>query len=324
MFKSTRQLATIMIACTWLIAANVSYAATFPERTVKFLVGYPAGGGTDFMARLVAKKLAEKWGQPVIVENREGAEGTIAADVVAHAKPDGYTLILITDNFTIPPMTYKLKYDPVTDFTPITELASTPQVILTNPSLPVNSLSDLISLAKSKPGKLNFGSSGTGTFPYMAIELLMNLTGANMVNISYKGNAPLLTALFGNEVQLMCGPVSTTPGLVKSGQVKALAVTSKNRVAVLPDVPTVAEAANLPGYGLEEWYGVLAPPGLPAEITTKLRDDMAEIMKSPDVKSTLADQAISPVSSSSADFATTIKDTIQKWTALEKAITVKY
>jgi len=243
-------------------------AATYPERPIRFIVGFPPGGGTDAFARFIAQKLSEKWGQPVVVENRSGAGGTIAADMVAHSPADGYVIHLATGNHTITSLVgeYKLNFDPVKSFAAVTLLGQQPDVLLVNASLPVKSINDFIALAKSKPGQMNYGSTGPGGTPFLEFELFKKVTDTNIVEIPYKGGGELVPALLAGNIHAVLTNIAAALELVKSGRLKALAVCGNVRIPALPDVPTMAEAANLQGFDLTNWYGVLAPAGTPRDI----------------------------------------------------------
>jgi tripartite-type tricarboxylate transporter receptor subunit TctC len=302
-----------------VLSAGTALAA-FPDRTVQIYVGYAPGGNSDFSARLVAKKLSEKWGQPVVVVNRPGADSTISSDFVAHSAPDGYTLAWISNSHTITPNQYKLGYDPLKSFEPISEVASAADVLVINSTLPVNSLKELIAYAKAKPGQLNFGSNGTGGLQYLEAVLLAQRAGIDMVGIPYKGGSQLLVALLGNEIQMAFGSVLGTKSQVEAGKFKALAVSTAKRSPMLPEVPTVAEAAGLDGYDETEWYGIVAPAGTPADIVKKIHDDLVEVLHAPDVQATLAKQGYTAVGSSSEAFRKQLADEVDQWSAFLKTI----
>jgi tripartite-type tricarboxylate transporter receptor subunit TctC len=299
-------------------------AAAYPERAVRLIVGFSAGGGTDFLARLIAAKLSEKWGQPVVVENREGADGTIAEEWVARAAPDGYTIGMVINTHTVTPLLRKLTYDPIKSFESVTLLESHPDVLVINPAvLQVNSLRELIALAKAKPGELNFGSGGASTPPFLITQLLMSRTGMKMVNVTYKGTAPMIVAMLGGEIQVMFGSVETTSQQVKAGKLKALAVSSKARSVMLPDVPTVAEAAALPGFDEGTWEGIVVPAHTPQEIVDRLHADIVAVLKTPDVKERFASQGYAVIGSTPGEFTKFIADDIAKWSALLKTLDLK-
>lgn len=304
-----------------LSGASFPVSAAFPERAVHFYVGFPPGGGADLVTRLVAQKLSEKWGQPVVVENKPGADGNIAAEILAHAPPDGYSIMMITPSHVTTPSMRKLGYDPIKDFAGVALLASQPDVLLVAPSSPVKSLPDFIALAKKEPGKLNFGQVGNATPPYLEMELLEKKTGIDVVNVLYSGGVgPTIAALLGNEIQITVEPISAVLGQINSGQLRALAVTSNSRAEQLPNVPTFFEAANLTGFekgGL--WYAVLAPAATPKPLIDKMHGDMAEVMKMPDILQNMAKQGLAPISSTPTEVDDLIKTEIAKWNDLRKA-----
>ena len=223
-------------------------AETFPAKPVRFLVGYAPGGGADVLARVIARRLSEAWGQPVVVENRAGAGGTIAAGTVANAAPDGYTILMITSNHTVPSNEVKIAYHPVRSFTPIVEIAYIPSALIVNAALGVSSVKELIDVAKAKPGALNFGSTGPASQQFMDMQLLMQSAGIRMVNVTYKGAGQIVVALLANEVQLGLQPITAFLEAIRSGRLRALAVAGKTRSRLLPDVPTSSEIAALRGF----------------------------------------------------------------------------
>ncbi|MBI4191861.1 MAG: tripartite tricarboxylate transporter substrate binding protein [Betaproteobacteria bacterium] len=312
--------AILLVWLALVFGVASTWGASFPERPVRFLVGFNPGGGTDQVARIIAPKLSERWAQSVIVENRPGADGDIALGILMSSEPDGYTLVMATNAFTITPNLRKLNYDPIKSFSPIILVASVPGVLAVRGSLPVSSLKELIALAKSKPGQLNFASSGTGTTPYLQMALLMKLTGIDMVHIPYKGNVgpPLLSG----EVDMGFSGVPALLALVKAGRIKALAVSTTERAAQLPEVPTVAEAANLPGYEAFTWYGVLGRVGTPKEIINKLNADISEVMRDPTARQRISNSGFLIVAGSPEKFSATIKSDVARWSALLKTIDI--
>lgn len=294
--------------------------AEYPERAVHLVVGVDPGGGTDALARLVAGKLSAKWGQPVIVENRPSNFAVVATEYLKNAAPDGYTLMANGSDHTIAPGSLpKLSYDPIKDFTPITLLAIVPNVLLVNPSYTqAKTLKELIDTIKAQPGKFNFGSAGGA--PLLQMELLMKRTGMQMVKIEYKGVGPTMIALLGGEIQLaFYGAAGAVLEQVKSGKLRALAVSTAIRAPLLPDVPTVAEAADLPGYDISQWYGMIAPAGVPKPIIDKVNRDVVDVLKASDVRDTLTKQGFIPAAGPSAEFADRIAKEIPEFTALLKS-----
>ena len=312
-----------VLLCAVSIPGGMQARAAFPDKPVHFIVGFAPGGGADTVARIVGRKLSTKWDQPVLVDNKEGADGSIAADYVAHAAPNGYITAWISNAHAITPSQIKLPYDPVKSFTPVMLAVYQPGVLVANPSVPVNSLNDLIALARQKPGELTFGSSGSGTAPHLDMELLMNLTGIKMVGVPYKGTAPALVGVVSGEVQVIFGSIATTLPQIKAKKLKALAVSGDARFALLPDVPTVEEAANLKGFRGGSWNGVLAPAGTPPEIVKQLNSDIAEVLRSPEVTKIMDDSGSIVIASSPEAFTETIKSDIAKFADLIKKTSAK-
>ena len=255
--------------------AGSAIAQNWPAKPVRLIVPYPPGGSADILARAIGQKLAEGMGQQVIIDNRPGAGTAIGAEATAKAAPDGYTIMLgtVSSHAINPALTPGLKYDPVKDFAPVSLVASIPFALIVHPSLPAHSVKELIALAKTKPGALNFSSAGTGTSNHLAGELFKSMTGTFMVHIPYKGSAPALNDLIAGQVQLMFDLVLTTAPHVKSGAVRAIAVTGSERSSALPGVPTVAES-GVPGYEVSAWFGFFAPAGTPATIVNALNAEM--------------------------------------------------
>jgi len=257
------------------------WAQAYPEKPIHIVAIFPAGGTADILARTIGDKLHQSWGQPVIVENRPGASGNIAAEAVAKSAPDGYTILLggLTTHGINPSLYRHLPYDPIRDFAPITVAAATPLVLEVNPSVPVHSVRDLIALAKSKPGELNYASFGNGTSGHLCTVLFSSLAGIEMTHVPYKGSAPAMTDLLSGRVQVMFDAIPASLPHVKAGKLRALAVTSAERSPALPDVPTVAEAA-LPGFEVVGWLGFFAPAGVPSSIVHKLSVEIGnEVVK---------------------------------------------
>ncbi|HEY0336815.1 MAG TPA: tripartite tricarboxylate transporter substrate binding protein [Burkholderiales bacterium] len=304
---------TLLFTCSLsAIDATAARAASFPEKPVRLVVGYSPGGGSDLITRIVGRALSESWRQPVVVDNRVGADGSIAATYVANAAPDGYTLIMVTNSHTMPPIGYTLAYHPLKSFAPVSLVDDKPMVLLVNPGLPVSSVKDLIALAKAKPGQLHYGTDGPATDPAFFMALFMQQAGINMTNVNYKGGGQSQIAVASGEIQLVFGTISAALELVKAGRLKALAVTTDTRTAPMPDVPTLAEAAGLPSYNESAWNGILAPARTPRVTVEKIRGDVVEIMKSADMRRTLAAQGIRPIASTPEAFAKHLSEEIEK------------
>jgi tripartite-type tricarboxylate transporter receptor subunit TctC len=315
-------LVAALLAAIALVATTPAAAqgAAYPTKPVRLVVPFPAGGTTDILARAVAQKLSETWGQQVIVDNRPGAGGNIGSELVAKAPPDGYTLLMGTvGTHAINPSLYaKMPYDHVKDFTPVILVAGVPNVLVVNPSLPVNSVQELIAYGKANPNKLNFASSGNGTSIHLSGELFRTMTGVQMTHVPYKGSSPALTDLIGGQVQLMFDNLPSSLQFIKAGKLRALAVTSLARSQALPDLPTLAES-GLPGFEASSWFGVLAPAGTPADIVAKLNGAVAAWLASPAAKEQLAAQGAIAAGGSPDAFVKHIADESAKWAKVVKA-----
>ncbi len=292
--------------------------SNYPIKPIRLIVPFPPAGAADILSRTIGPKLGEALGQQVVIDNRTGAGGNIAADIVAKAQPDGYTLLMgFVGTHGINTSLYsKLSYDAVKDFAPVTLTAASTLILVSHPSLPVKSVKDLIALAKSKPGQLNFASPGSGTPQHLGGELLKRMAGVDMLHIPYKGAGPILADLLGGQVSLAYISMPAALPHIKSEKLRALGVTSSKRSAVAPDVPTIAE--SLPGYEVDNWYGALAPAGTPREIVNKLNGAIAKVLQLPDVKERLAGQGFETLSSTPAQFAAYIKSEIVKWAQVIK------
>jgi tripartite-type tricarboxylate transporter receptor subunit TctC len=290
-------------------AASIPY----PERPVRFIVPFPPGAANDFLARLAGQKMTEAWGQPVIIDNRGGAGGTLGTALAAKAQPDGYTIVLVPATHAINVSLYsKPLYDAVKDFEPVTLIATGPYMLVVNPSVSAASVKDLIALAKAKPGALNYGSAGTGNATHLIGELVNSMAGIQMTHVPYKGVSPALADVVAGRVQLMFGSISATQAQARAGKVRALAVTSAKRSAAVPDVPTLSEA-GIPGFDAAGWWGVLAPAGTNKAIVGKMSGTIAKGISSPETRRLLESQGFDPVGSSPEQFGAYIRAEIQKW-----------
>jgi tripartite-type tricarboxylate transporter receptor subunit TctC len=296
------------LACAFTGAA----AQNYPAKPSRFIVPYVPGGGTDTLARLVGQKLSESLGQSVVIDNRPGAGGVIGTDIVAKSPPDGYTIMLASASpITVAPHLHKqLPYNPLKDFAPITLITIVPAVLAVHPTLPVSSVKELIALAKKKPGQLTFSSSGNGGTGHVSGEMLKMMAGVDMLHVPYKGTGPATTAVLSGEVSLTFGNMISVLPHVKSGKLRALAVTTAKRSPVLPNVPIVAE--TLPGYLSGPWYGVLAPAGTPVPIVSRLNQEIVRILRSPEVAENLRSEGADPIGSSPADFAAHLKSETER------------
>ena len=321
--KRTTMFSSRLLAIALAFSAGATLAQNYPNKTVRVIVPFPAGGSTDIVGRTVAQKLSERWGQPVVVDNRAGGGTVIGTDIVAKAAPDGYTLLVTPAPFTInPSLLAKLPYDALADFAPITLINTTPLVLVVNPGVPARSVKDLIALAKARPGQLNFGSSGTGGSNHLAGELFNAMAGVKMVHIPYKGNAPALIDLAGGHVDLIFNGLTSALPLIKSGKLRALAVTSMQRSAALPDAPTLDEVA-LKGFIAVAWNGLGAPANTPRDVIAKINTDVVRIVSSPELKERLKAEGSDPVGSTTGQYAAFLRDEIAKWAKVIKFARVK-
>ncbi len=299
-------------------AAGPSFAQAYPAKPIRFIVPYPAGGGVDTLARLIAPKLTERLRQQVVVDNRGGAGGNIGTELAARAAADGYTMVMGAAALTINVSLYaKLPFDPVRDFTAISLLATTPNIVAVHPSLQVKSMRELIALAKATSGGIDYASAGNGTTSHLAAELLKSMAKIKLVHVPYKGTTPALIAILSGEVPLMLAPALTVLPHVNNGKLRALAITSRSRSAALPGLPTVAES-GLPGYEASQWYGVLVPAGTPPKIVDQLNREIASIMRMADVTDRLTREGSIPVGDTPQQFSAYLRDEIAKWAKVVK------
>ncbi|HMH16895.1 MAG TPA: tripartite tricarboxylate transporter substrate binding protein [Burkholderiales bacterium] len=298
-------------------------AASFPARPVRMIVGFTPGGGTDIIARIVAQKLGERWGQPVLVENRAGAGGNIGTEVVARSSPDGYTILMAFSSHASNPALYgKLPFDINKDFSSITLIGTAPMVVTASPALPAKTLAELIEYARSRPGAVKFGSSGVGTPVHLAGELMMQLTGIKMVHVPYKGIAPAMTAILAGEIEITYVAVLTGLQYFKAGRLSPLAVAGRSRYPALPDVPTAAEA-GLNGYEIEFWYALLGPAGMPAPLVARIQRDAAAVLTTPEMKESLLAQGCIAVGSGPEELSARIRSDYELWSRVIKTAGVK-
>lgn len=296
---------------------GIAGAQDFPQKSVRFIVPFPPGGATDGLARILAEKMTEAWKQQVVIDNRGGAGGNIAAEIAAKAPADGHTIIIVGLSHAANLSLYsKLNYHPLRDFTPISQAVSIHTFLVTHPSLPVKSIKELVALARAKPGALNYASGGNGSSPHMAMELFKSLTKVDLVHVPYKGTQSVIGILRG-EAALLFENLISVGAHVKSGKLRVLAVGAAKRSSAMPDVPTVAEA-GVPGYDMVLWFGILAPAGTPSAVVNAIHRETANILKAPDVKSRLATQGADPVGSTPDQFDAFIKSEIAKWTKVVK------
>ncbi len=297
-----------------LSAVAPAAAQPYPQKPVRLIVGFPPGGATDVVARLVGQKLGEQLGQQFVVDNRGGADGNIGAELVAKAPPDGYTLMLATiGTMTINPSLHrKMPFDTLRDFAAISQVTSLPQLLVVHPSVPAKTVSDLIAYAKSRPGQLNFASGGSGSAIHLAGELFKMMSKVDMVHIPYKGSAPAMTDLLSGQVSLMFDQILTALPHVKNGKLRALGVTTEKRSPAAPHIPTISEAA-LPGYSVATWHGLVAPTATPRTIVQRLSAETAKALQSAEIRDRFSAQGVEPVSSTPEQFAAMMKSELEKW-----------
>jgi tripartite-type tricarboxylate transporter receptor subunit TctC len=309
----------VALAAALVIAGPALAQQNYPSRPIRLILPFPPGGSTDIVARLIGQKLTESWGQPVLVDNRPGAGGNVAAETAAKAAPDGHTLFQVNVANAIGASLYpKLNYDLVTSFAPVVQLATTPYVLLAHPSVPAKNTRDLVALARTRPGVLNYASAGAGSATHLSGELLKALSGTDIVHIPYKGTGPAVTALLSGEVDLYFTTVPAAVPLVKAAKVRALGVTSANRSALMPNVAPIADA-GLKGYETATWHGILVPAATPKETVAKLNAGIVKILAQPDVREKLLGQGLDPIGGTSEQFGAYIRTEIAKWAKVVKA-----
>jgi tripartite-type tricarboxylate transporter receptor subunit TctC len=315
------------LTASYVLLAGLSSLAiaqtTYPTKAIHFITPFPPGGSLDPLTRLSAQKLSEKWGQPTVVENRPGANTIIGTSAVAKAAPDGYTILVAGTPHVVNPSLFATPYDAIKDFAPIATIARSRQILLVNPSLPVNNLQALIAMAKAKPGQLTYGSSGTGNTNHLAGELLCNLAGIKMLHIPYKGAGPAIIDLISGQLQLSFHVTISVIPHIKSGRLKPIAVSGKTRTQALPQVPVFAEA-GLPAFDISGWTGMFAPAGTPKDIVDKISGEMGRILAAPDVVERLVNQGLEPLISTPEQFAALLKSDMAKFSKLIKDANIKF
>jgi tripartite-type tricarboxylate transporter receptor subunit TctC len=306
----------IVMACVGAIApvlAQNDAADGYPSKPVRLIVPFVPGGGTDLVSRAIAQRLSEAWGQPVLVANHGGANGTIGVELAAKAPPDGYTLILISASQSVNVSLYKnLTYDLTRDFAPVTQVTTQPYVLVVNPALPVDTVNRLVDLAKAKPDTLNYGSSGIGGLSHLSGALFAALTSIRITHVPFRGGAPAMESVVGGHIDLLFSTLLQSRAQIAAGKLRALAVTTDKRSPAAPELPTMAEA-GVPGFAVAGWYGILAPAGTPAPIVARLNRDIVRVLRLPEVRERLAADGSEPVGSTSEDFGAHIKSEIAKW-----------
>lgn len=315
----------VLLLVAALLASSLATAQPYPSRPVTLVVPFPPGGGTDTGARIVAEQLGKKWGQTVVVENKGGAAGMIGADLVAKAKPDGYTILMgnIGTQAINPSLYKKMPYDPDAAFAPIALVAELPLAMMVNPAVEAKTAKEFVALAKSKPGQLSYSSSGAGGAPHLAAEMFKDSTGSFILHVPYRGGGPAISDLIAGHVQLSFMTVLEASGHIKAGKLRALAVTSDKRVSALPDVPTLAETA-VPGFNSISWIGLFAPAGTPKEIVDKVSADVREVVGAEDVKAKLVNLGAVPLANTPAQFTQMIANDRKRYAKIiaDRKITV--
>jgi tripartite-type tricarboxylate transporter receptor subunit TctC len=300
-------------------AAAQPTTQAYPSRSIRLVVPFAAGGGTDITARLVGQRLGERLGASVVIDNRGGAGGIVGTDIVAKAAPDGYTLVLVSSSHAINPGLHsRLPYDSVRDFSPVTLVVLSPGILVVNPAVPARTVAEFAAWVRTKPGQLTYGSAGNGTPVHLAMELLKSIAHIDIAHAPYKGAGAAIPDLLGGQIVAMIPSTASVLPLVKAGRLRALAATSRTRTAAAPDVPTMIEA-GIPDYDASSWYGLLAPAGTPRAIVSRLNTEMVRVLRTDEVRERLVGQALDPVGDTPAEFAARIREEIAKWCRVVKA-----
>jgi tripartite-type tricarboxylate transporter receptor subunit TctC len=317
--RAIAAIALLFTACSTLAQRSTGGEHSYPKGPVRMILPFPAGGGVDAAGRILAQKLTEGFGRPFLIENRGGANGNIGTEAAAKSPNDGGTLLFTGAGFVTNPSIYRsVPYDPVRDFEPVSLMALGPNVLVVHPSLPVKSVRELIALAKTQPGRIGFAGSGSGSTPHLAGELFNAMAGVQMVHIPYRGSGPAMIGLLAGDAPVMFLPAINAGGHVAAGRLRAIAVTSRERLQAMPDLPTVSEA-GLPGYESSQWYGLLAPAGTQSEVLDLLNSQVANIMRSSDMKIRMTNDGMVPIGGSREQFAAHIKGEIEKWAKVVSA-----
>ncbi|MCC6534308.1 MAG: tripartite tricarboxylate transporter substrate binding protein [Burkholderiales bacterium] len=316
-----------LVTATFLVAGNGTAqtpgpADHFPSKPIRIIAAGSAGGGNDSLSRILGAKMTENWGQPVITEIRAGASGIVGSEFTARAAPDGYTLLVIASGYALNPYIYsRLPYDTMRDFERVSLIANAPNVLVVHPSVPLHSVKELIAFTKAKPGVVNFASSGKGTVSFLSAAMFMGMTGTRMVEVPYKGAGDSARAIISGQVHLIFTGPSAIVSFIKAGRLRALGVTAPQRIGILPEVPTIAEA--LPGYEVQNFFGLLAPAKTPSHIVNKLSAEVARIVKLPEVRLILEEQGFIPVGNRPEEFTTYMRAKIADWTKVLSDLGVK-
>ena len=320
---NTYVLIPLIALCAILLpAAGNARAQTYPVKPLRIIVSTAAGGGSDFIARLLSQKLTESLGQQVLVENRPGAGGTLGIESGIRSAPDGYTLNLVTPSYSINPSLYSLKFDPVNDYTPVIPVARGPLVASVHPSLPVKNLRDLSVLAKVRPGQITYGTAGQGTIVHLANALFLHQAGITMVHVPYKGGAPAMTDLIAGQISLVFATPQVGLAQAKAGRIRALAVTTRERIVAEPNIPTIAES-GVPGYDVSNWHGLIGPKGLPRAVVERLNSEVGKIIRTKDMEDRLRNDGVSPTGGTPEALFEQIRREIGMWRDAVKAADIK-
>jgi tripartite-type tricarboxylate transporter receptor subunit TctC len=311
----------LLLALVAALPSAHAQSGKWPERSVRTVVPFAPGGATDVMARLLAPRLMEAFGQQFIIDNRAGAGGTIGAEIVARANPDGYTIVVTAATYATSAALYKLPYDPVKGIAPVSMLGASPIILTVNPGVKAANLKDFIELARAKPGALNYGSSGTGSILHLSGELFRQMTKTQMVHVPYKGDAPAIADLIGGQIQVMFAPALTVTPHIKSGRLRGIAVTSERRSSLMPELPAIAE--QLPGYSAITWYGMWAPAKTPNEIILRLNQALGRMLQQPELIERLRSDGVEPAHSTPEEFGRALAREIATWSKVVEIGNIK-
>ena len=319
--RSLEQFACAAFVMSAVVAAPVAIAQKYPDKPIRLIIPFAPGGGIDTIGRIMAQKLTPGFGQSVIVDNRAGSGGKIGIETALYAAPDGYTMLFISGGYCANAAIYKLPYNPVADVTPVAMIGESGYVIALNPAVPAKNTAELIALAKAKPRSLNYGTSGVGGLTHLATELFDLMAGTQMTHVPYKGSGPALTDLLGGQIQVSFAAVPVTMPHVKTGRLRALAVTTARRIGAIPEIPTIAE--TLPGYETILWYGVLGPKGLKKDVLARWSNEIAATLKSPEMRERLAAEGFETGDTSAARLLDVMKRDIAKWGKVVKEANIR-
>ncbi len=309
---NTRTLRLALIAAAVFAAPSFAWSQQYPTKPVRIVAPFAPGGGTDFIARLIAQKLTAALGQQFVVDNRPGAGGTLGTEIGVKSAPDGYTLTMIAASYTVNPSLYKLKFDPANDISAVILIDKGPFLVVVHPSMPVKNVKDLIALAKAKPGEINYATSGQGSIVHMATELFLNMAGIRMTHIPYKGTGPALTDTISGQTTLLFGSIASTLPYTKSGRLRPIAVTTAKRIPAEPGIPSIAES-GVPGYDVTNWHGLIGPKGMPRPIVDRVNGEVAKIIKQKDMEAQLQSDGLSADGGPAEEFQQRIRKEIDQW-----------